>query len=292
MPVVEPPGGIEIVMGELFPVPLSATVCGLPGALSAMLSVATSSPVAVGVNVTPIVQAALAAKVPVGLHAFVPLASAKLLLPEPVIEKLVNVMGPVPVLVTVTLCGALVEFTNWEAKVKLLGVTVTVAGPFTVPFKATVCGLPVALSAMLMAAVRVPAAVGVNVTLIVQLASTANDAGQVFVSAKSPEFGPVRVIPEIANATLPPLVKVTVWAALVVPMVCELNVKLVGARMTDDTCAGIDCTTPTCGRADGVGSDAGPVVSKKTTSKGDTTYPLEFPCAELVKVKWPVGVTP
>ena len=281
-----------MITGELFPVPLSATVCGLPVALSAMLSVATSSPVAAGVKVTPIVQLALAAKVPVGLHAFVPLASAKLLLLEPVIEKLVKVTGPVPVLVTVTFCAGLVEFTGCEANVRLLGVTVTVAGPFTVPVNATVCGLPVALSAMLMAAVRVPVAVGLKVTLIVQLASTANEAGQVFVSAKSPAFVPVAVIPEIAKAALPPFVKVTVWAALVVPMACELNVKLVGARMTDDTCAGIDCTMPTCGRADGVGSDAGPVVSKKTTSKGDTTYPLEFPCAELVKVKWPVGVTP
>jgi hypothetical protein len=282
-----------MITGELFPVPLSATVCGLPVALSAMLSVATSSPVAAGVKVTPIVQLALAAKVPVGLHAFVPLASAKLLLLVPVIEKLVKVTEPVPVLATVTLCAALVVPTVWLAKVKDAGeiVIVPACAP-TVPVNATVCGLPVALSAMLMAAVREPVAVGLKVTLIVQLASTASDAGQVFVSAKSPEFVPVRVIPEIAKAALPPFVKVTVWAALVVPMLCELNVKLVGARMTEDTCAGIDCTTPTCGRTDGVGSDADPVVSKKTASKGDTRYPLEFPCAELVKVKWPVGVTP
>src|SRR5580700_8090071 len=114
-----------MVMGELLPVPLSATVCGLPVALSAMLRVATSTPTAVGVKVTPIVQLAPASKVPVGLQAFDPLESAKLPLLEPMIEKLVKVTGPVPALATVTLCGALVEFTNCEAKVKLLGVTVT-----------------------------------------------------------------------------------------------------------------------------------------------------------------------
>jgi hypothetical protein len=328
VPVVEPPGGIEMITGELLPVPLSATVCGLPVALSAMLSVATSSPVAVGVKVTPIVQLALAAKVPVGLHALVPLASAKLLLLVPVIE-----------LVTVTLCAGLVEFTVCEAKVKLLGATVTVAGPFTavpvsvtvcglpvalsvnemepvrvpaavglnviwkvqgvpstamlghcavvapakspvvamllnvtatppvldavtvcaglvvptvwlgkvsdvgiivivpvcvapVPVRPTACGLPVALSAILIEAVRVPAAVGLNVTLIVQFAVAASDAGQVLVWAKSPALVPVTLTLVIVNAALPLLVSVMLCAALVVPTVCELKVKLVGASVT------------------------------------------------------------
>jgi hypothetical protein len=38
------------------PVPLSATECGVPGALSAMLTEAVRAPAAVGVNVTEIVQ--------------------------------------------------------------------------------------------------------------------------------------------------------------------------------------------------------------------------------------------
>jgi hypothetical protein len=210
-----------MITGELFPVPLSATVCGLPVVLSAMLSVATSSPVAVGVKVTLIVQLALAAKVPVGLQAFVPLASAKLLLFVPVIEKLVKVTGPVPVLATVTLCAGLVEFTGCEANVRLLGVTVTVAEPFApVPVSVIVCGLPVRLSAMLTAAVRVPAAVGLNVTLIEQFAlaaSVAGLSGQVLVSAKSGLFVPLTVIAVMVNAAVPLLVNVTLCAALVVP---------------------------------------------------------------------------
>lgn len=266
-----------MITGELLPVPLSATVCGLPVALSAMLSVATSSPVAVGVNVTPIVQLVPAAKVPVGLHAFAPLASAKLLLLVPVIEKLVKVTGPVPVLVTVTFCAALVEFTGCDANVKLLGVTVTVASPAPVPVKATVCGLPVTLSATFRVAVRVPTAVGVNSTLIVQLAPTAKLPAPLHMvpevgngTPKSPAFVPVTVKPAKLMAAVPVFETVTLCGALVVPTVCDVNVKLVGAITTGDaTCAGIDCTMTTFGRPGGVGFDADCEVSNKTTSKGE-----------------------
>jgi hypothetical protein len=268
-----------MITGELLPVPLSATVCGLPVALSAMLSVATNSPVDVGVNVTPIVQLALAAKVPVGLHALVPLASAKLLLLVPVIEKLVKVTGPVPVLVTVTFCAGLVEFIGCEANVRLLGATVTVAVACLapVPVKATVCGLPVTLSATFRVAVRVPTAVGVNRTLIVQLAPAARLPAPLHMvpevgngTPKSPAFVPVTVKPAKLIAAVPVFETVTLCGALVVPSVCDVNVKLVGAITTGDaTCAGIDCTMATFGRLGGVGSDAECVVSNKTTSKGE-----------------------
>jgi hypothetical protein len=49
------------------------------------------------------------------------------------------------------------------------------------PERAAVCGLPGALSVMVAAPVRVPVAVGVNVTLIVQFALAASDAPQVLV---------------------------------------------------------------------------------------------------------------
>ena len=50
-------------------------------------------------------------------------------------------------------------------------VSVNAAAP--IPVSATVCGLPVALSLMLNEAVRVPLAVGENITLTVQLCPTA-----------------------------------------------------------------------------------------------------------------------
>jgi hypothetical protein len=50
-----------------------------------------------------------------------------------------------------------------------------------VPSKKTVCGLPTALSVTAIAPLRVPAAVGVNVTLMVQLPPAATKLPQVFV---------------------------------------------------------------------------------------------------------------
>jgi len=49
------------------------------------------------------------------------------------------------------------------------------------PLNATVCGLPAALSEMLSAALRAPGAVGLNVTLRVQLAFAAKELPQVWV---------------------------------------------------------------------------------------------------------------
>jgi hypothetical protein len=56
-----------------------------------------------------------------------------------------------------------------------------------VPVKATLWGEPLALSVMVRAPVRLPAAVGVKVTEIAQFASAARLDSQVFVSAKSPD---------------------------------------------------------------------------------------------------------
>ncbi len=63
-----------------------------------------------------------------------------------------------------------------------------------VPLKPTVCGEPVALSVIVIDAVRAPVAVGLNVTLIEQVPLTASDAPQLFVSAKSPAFVPPRAM--------------------------------------------------------------------------------------------------
>ena len=67
-------------------------------------------------------------------------------------------------------------------KARLVGERLTApAVPVPVPEKLTVCGLPLALSVMLTAAVRLPLAAGVKVTLIVQLAPAATELPQVLV---------------------------------------------------------------------------------------------------------------
>jgi hypothetical protein len=50
-----------------------------------------------------------------------------------------------------------------------------------IPLSVIFCGLPAALSVMLSAAVRVPLAVGLKVTLIVQLAPAASELPHVWV---------------------------------------------------------------------------------------------------------------
>jgi len=92
------------------------------------------------------------------------------------------------------------------------------------------CGLPAASSMTVTAAVRIPVAVGVNVTLIVQFPLfAATELPQLFVCAKSPLFAPVTPMLVILRAALPVLVSVTVCAALAV-----FNVWLANAKLDDD----------------------------------------------------------
>ena len=81
-----------------------------------------------------------------------------------------------------------------------------------VPVREMMCGLPVALSVMVMAPVLVPVAVGVKVTEMVQLAPAAMKTPQLVVCAKSP-LGTMLVM---SSDALPVFVSVTVCAELVV----------------------------------------------------------------------------
>lgn len=206
----------------LVPVPVNATVCGLPLALSVMVSVPMRVPVAVGVNVTLITQVfdpAVAGKV-AGLigHAPAPvLVSAKS--PEAAIELIVR--AAVPVFVSVTVIAALVVPCTWLPNVKLVGASPT-PGAVPVPVNGAVCVPEPALSVTVSVPARAPKAVGVNVTLMVQVfdpavaGKVAGLIGQavapVLVAAKSPEAA----IELIVRAPVPLFVSVTVIAALVV----------------------------------------------------------------------------
>src|ERR1700730_1216394 len=92
--------------------------------------------------------------------------------------------GPVPVaLLTVTGSAAEGTPTGCGVNASGFGVSAPVGTPFwPVPLRVMVCGLPVALSAMETAAELAPTAMGVKVTLIVQLAAGASVAVQVVVS--------------------------------------------------------------------------------------------------------------
>ena len=93
-------------------VPVSDTACGLEAALSVSVIPPVNVPEAVGVNVTEIVQLALAARLDPQL-----LVSAKL----PEAARLLIEREAVPVFFKVTLCAALVVATVWLANVRLVG---------------------------------------------------------------------------------------------------------------------------------------------------------------------------
>jgi phage tail protein X len=114
-------------------------------------------------------------------------------------------------------------------KLKLVGESFAVV---PTPLSVTFCGLPAALSVMLNAAVRVPDAVGLNLTLIVQLAPAANEVPQVVVWEKSPAFVPVIAIVVIVKLAVPVFFRVAVVAALVVPIAWVEKDRLVGDRVT------------------------------------------------------------
>ena len=65
------------------------------------------------------------------------------------------------------------------------------------------------MSVTVSAAVRVPVALGVKVTLIVQFAPAARLVPQVFVSAKSPLLDPVMAMLEMVSVAEPMLLRVT-----------------------------------------------------------------------------------
>src|SRR5438874_3554031 len=97
-----------------------------------------------------------------------------------------------------------------------------------VPLRETLLGLPPPLSLMFRVAVRVPNAVGLNVTLMLQLVPATNEVPQVWVCAKFPAFVPVIPMPMMGKVVVPTFVKVTICYGIVVCITTELRLKLRG----------------------------------------------------------------
>lgn len=201
--------GKEIVVGEsrttgAVPLPVNATDCVVPGVAplsSVNVSDAVREPSAVGVNFTLHVQfPAATTRTAVGR----PVAQ---LVPAVTIEKS-EAFGPtiatavmcktsVPVLLRVPFCAVLGVLTSWfpKAAVAVDGVA---TGAIPVPESVIGAGFAMPETVMVMFALRAFAAVGLNVTLSVQLEAGATwaltDVGQVVAGdakAKSDAFVPV-----------------------------------------------------------------------------------------------------
>ena len=126
------------------------------------LNVPVLVPVAVGSKKTPIEQLEPAAKL-------LPHVVCVLTMPKSVglTATFVIASVAVPVFFSVTVLGRPAFFTYWLGKLTLSGDNVAAGARVTVPVPArlTAWGLPGALSVILTAALRLPVAMGVNVTL-------------------------------------------------------------------------------------------------------------------------------
>ncbi len=146
------------------PAPLSATVTAFtPSVEEATVSVAAIPPVAAGVKITCTVQL-------LPLFSAVPQVVApveKLPAPGPLIAKPTLAIADPPVLLTVSVSGALAAPACCGGKLKLAGLAVRTGARTPVPLRATVCVFNE--SATFSVPACVPAAVGTNTTLIEQL---------------------------------------------------------------------------------------------------------------------------
>ena len=114
----------ESVAPGATPVPVRLAVCGLPPALSVTVRVPVLVPPTEGVNVTLMVQLALAASVDGLMGQLLVWAKSPLLVP--VTAMLAMVTDVVPVLESVTVWAALVVPTCWLANVREVGDRLTV----------------------------------------------------------------------------------------------------------------------------------------------------------------------
>ena len=234
--------GVSVIAGD--PVPVMATVCGEPVALSAMESEAVNAPSATGFISTDTVQLAPeASEVP---HVVADLMKDAALVPVMVSE--VSVTAVVPAFVTVTTCAAVVDPTTVAANVRLAGDNVTSGAATPVPLSVATCGDPAALSAIDSDAVSAPTASGLNSTDTVQLAPTASEVPHVVADFRNEvALVPVIVSDVSVSAAVPEFFTVTTCAAVVAPSLVEANVRLVGDRVTSGTATPVPVNGTACG---------------------------------------------
>jgi hypothetical protein len=227
-------------MDRLFfykPVPDNTTVCGLPAALSVTFKSALRAPVTDGLNVTLIVQLALAAS---ELKPVLVCAKSPGSIPASV---MLVVIADVPTFFSVAVMTELVVPTVTLPKLRLVGVSSAVV---PVPLSGTCCGVPAALSVTVRFALRAPVVDGLNVRLIVQLAAAARELVQVVaVSGKSAASAPVTAMLLIVIVVVPMLVSVTFLTGLVKPTASVPNPSGAGTSLAvvpvplSGTCCGL-----------------------------------------------------
>jgi len=149
----------------------------------------------------------------------------------PVTAMLVTVRVPVPVLVSVTDCDALVAPGWTEPNERLVAERETAGAPVPVPLREIDCGELAALSVMVMAAVNAPEVAGAKWPWMAQFAPAATLVPQPFANTNDDAFVPVIAMLVMARDAVPVLVSVTDCDALLAPNWTEPNERLVADRV-------------------------------------------------------------
>ena len=180
-------------------------------ALSVMVMAAVSGPALVGVKCPWTMQLAPAARLAPQLFA-----KTKEEASVPVTAMLAMDSGAPPGLDIVTDCDALVVPTDCAAKERLM-LDRDSAGAVPVPVRLTICSVVTLLSKTSSDAGREPAAAGLKVTEMLQLAPAAKVAPQVVVLVYEDAPVPAIAIFEIVSKAAPVFFSVTTLAAVATP---------------------------------------------------------------------------
>lgn len=219
--------GVRVACGAVgvTPVQLSADATWAIGEGKFAASVAERAPLAVGVQVTLMVQFAPMASVEG--HALV---CANELAFVPNREMLLKLSAAVPVFESVSVCAVLVVPTVVDGNISVDGASVGCGTPVTVPATVAVWLPAVALSATVRVAAKVPTEVFTSPSVILQVAPAASVVPQLLLCVKAVGFAPPSVMDVIVNVVAPVFVSVAVW--LVAPNdVVALKANVEGASV-------------------------------------------------------------
>jgi hypothetical protein len=209
------------------------------------VTAAVNAPATVGLNSIEFVQLAPPAKV---VEHVVAVSKNDVAFVPVIALAAENVAVVVPVFLIVMTCAAVVFPRIVEAKVRDAGVKLRVGTASPVPFSATVCVPPVALSLYVTTAVSAPATVGLNSTEFVQLAPAASVVEHVVaVSKNEVAFVPVITLAaENVAVVVPVFLIVMTWAAVVFPRIVEAKVRDAGVKLSVGTASPVPLSVTVC----------------------------------------------
>src|SRR5579863_1049 len=218
---------LSVTESAATPVPLSATVCGEPDALSETIKLALKAEAFAGRKAIITWQLALAPSDPPKSVTSTNDAGF-----APPIEIDLIETAAVVWLVTMTICASLSAPTWVFGKVTDVGDRTIDPAAAPVPVSVTFCGEPAALSAICRVALCAPVAAGLNVTVIVQLLPSASVGPQFVVNGNDFGSAPVMLMPPLAMSSVatPLLVSVTACDALLDPTLVGANASLPAER--------------------------------------------------------------